>query len=46
MNEVELEHIRQSGFETATLSTLYSITAGPEGWSRRSRRCANGRCSR
>jgi glutamate synthase (ferredoxin) len=31
LNEVELEQIRQSEFETATLSTLYSITSGPEG---------------
>jgi glutamate synthase (ferredoxin) len=42
INEVELEQIRQSGFETATLSTLYSITDGPEGWPRLSRHCANG----
>jgi len=31
INEVELEQIHQSGFATATLSTLYSIAAGPAG---------------
>lgn len=31
VNEVELEQIRQAGFETQTLSTLFSITAGPDG---------------
>jgi glutamate synthase (ferredoxin) len=31
INEAELEQIRQSDFETANLSTLYSIAAGPEG---------------
>ncbi|HIK44697.1 MAG TPA: glutamate synthase large subunit [Leptolyngbyaceae cyanobacterium M65_K2018_010] len=31
INEIELEHIHQSGFETATLSTLYSIGDGPAG---------------
>ncbi|MGF1570578.1 MAG: glutamate synthase-related protein [Nodosilinea sp.] len=31
INEVELGHLHQSGFATATLSTLYGIAAGPEG---------------
>ncbi|TVQ07144.1 MAG: glutamate synthase large subunit [Leptolyngbya sp. DLM2.Bin27] len=31
INEVELEQIHASGFATATLSTLYSIAAGPAG---------------
>lgn len=31
INDVELEQIHQSSFATATLSTLYSIAAGPEG---------------
>ncbi|WP_263970687.1 glutamate synthase large subunit [Leptolyngbya sp. KIOST-1] len=31
INEVELEQIHASGFATATLSTLYSITDGPVG---------------
>lgn len=34
INEPELEKIRQSGFETATLSTLYSLTDGPAGLAR------------
>lgn len=29
INEVELAQIHQSGFETATLSTLYTLAAGP-----------------
>ncbi len=31
VNEAELAQIRQSGFETATLSTLFEIATGPEG---------------
>ncbi|MEB3882482.1 glutamate synthase large subunit [Lyngbya sp. CCY1209] len=31
LNEAELENIRNSGFESATLSTLYPVSAGPEG---------------
>jgi len=31
INEVELAQIHQSGFETATLSTLYSVEDGPSG---------------
>ncbi len=31
INEVELAQIHQSGFATTTLSTLYSIAAGPAG---------------
>jgi glutamate synthase (ferredoxin) len=31
LNDAELDQIRQSGFETATLSTLFSISSGPEG---------------
>ncbi|MBD1862982.1 MULTISPECIES: glutamate synthase large subunit [Trichocoleus] len=34
LNEVELEQIKQSGFETASLSTLFAISAGPEGLQR------------
>jgi glutamate synthase (ferredoxin) len=31
LNEAELEQIRQSGFETANLSTLFEIADGPSG---------------
>jgi glutamate synthase (ferredoxin) len=31
LNEAELGQVRQSGFETATLSTLFNIADGPEG---------------
>ncbi|NJO39691.1 MAG: glutamate synthase large subunit [Cyanobacteria bacterium CRU_2_1] len=31
LNDVELDHIRQSGFETASLSTLFKIADGPDG---------------
>ncbi len=31
LNEAELEVIKTSGFETAQLSTLFEITAGPQG---------------
>jgi glutamate synthase (ferredoxin) len=31
LNEAELEAVRQSGFETAQLSTLFEIAAGPQG---------------
>ncbi|OUC12851.1 MAG: glutamate synthase large subunit [Alkalinema sp. CACIAM 70d] len=31
LGDTELEGVRQSGFQTATLSTLYSITDGPAG---------------
>ncbi|MGD1928384.1 MAG: glutamate synthase-related protein [Leptolyngbyaceae cyanobacterium] len=31
LNEAELQTIRQSSFKTATLSTLYGLTAGPTG---------------
>jgi glutamate synthase (ferredoxin) len=31
LHEAELERIRQSGFETAILSTLFDIVQGPEG---------------
>ncbi|MBD2328977.1 glutamate synthase large subunit [Alkalinema sp. FACHB-956] len=31
LGDAELEGVRQSGFQTATLSTLYSITDGPAG---------------
>ena len=31
LNEAELEAVKTSGFETAALSTLFEITAGPQG---------------
>ncbi|WP_008317239.1 glutamate synthase large subunit [Leptolyngbya sp. PCC 6406] len=31
LNESELEQVQQSGFPTATLSTLYALEGGPEG---------------
>jgi glutamate synthase (ferredoxin) len=31
LNEVDLEAVKASGFETAELSTLFEITAGPQG---------------
>ncbi len=31
LNEAELEAVRQSGFETAELTTLFEIAAGPKG---------------
>jgi glutamate synthase (ferredoxin) len=31
LNEVELEAVKTSGFETAELSTLFEITTGPQG---------------
>jgi glutamate synthase (ferredoxin) len=31
LNEAELEAVRQSGFETADLSTLFEIATGPQG---------------
>jgi len=31
LNEVELEQIRESGFKTATVSTLYAVSQGPDG---------------
>ncbi|AFZ21818.1 glutamate synthase-related protein [Allocoleopsis franciscana] len=31
LNEVDLEAVKTSGFETAELSTLFEITAGPKG---------------
>ncbi len=31
LNEAELEQVRQSGFETASLSTLFEIARGPHG---------------
>jgi len=31
LNDAELDHIRESGFETATLSTLFKIALGPDG---------------
>ncbi len=31
LNEAELEAVKTSGFETAELSTLFEITAGPQG---------------
>ncbi len=31
LNEAELEAVQTSGFETATLSTLFEIAAGPQG---------------
>ena len=34
LNDAELEAISQSGFETATLSTLFEVASGPEGLQR------------
>ncbi|NDJ17003.1 glutamate synthase large subunit [Myxacorys almedinensis A] len=34
LSEPELDHIRQSGFETASLSTLFAVVEGPEGLNR------------
>jgi glutamate synthase (ferredoxin) len=34
LNDSELERIRQSGFDTASLSTLFEVATGPEGLQR------------
>jgi glutamate synthase (ferredoxin) len=34
LNDAELEQIRQSGFETANLSTLFEVASGPDGLQR------------
>ena len=34
LGDIELEQMRQSGFETTTLSTLFEVASGPEGLQR------------